>query len=108
MVDDLSDIVEHAKRFHVIIGIQNHGDFVKTAAETIELLKAVNSEWIGVIVDTGYFLTPDPYVDIAEVLPWAVNFQVKEYVRKCSSEYQAAEFHPIDMTRLVKVVRSSM
>ncbi len=107
MVDDLSEVVEHGKKFGVIIGVQNHGDFLKTASETIELLKAVNSEWIGVIVDTGYFLTPDPYVDVAEVLPYAVNFQVKEYVRKSPSDYAAAEFHPIEMTRLIKIVRNS-
>lgn len=107
MVDDLREIVAHAKRFGVIIGIQNHGDFLKTGAETIDLLKAVDSEWIGVIVDTGYFLTPDPYVDIEAVLPWAVNFQVKEYVRQSATEYQRAEFHPIDMTRLLQIVRRS-
>ena len=107
MVDDLSEVVEYAKQFGVTIGIQNHGDFLKMASETIELVSAVNSDWIGVIVDTGYFLTPDPYIDIAEVLPWAVNFQIKEYVRKCPSQYQASEFHPIDMTRLMQIVRSS-
>ena len=107
MADDLGDIVEHAKKFGVIIGIQNHGDFLKTANETIELIEAVNSEWIGVIVDTGYFLTPDPYLDVERVLPYAVNFQVKEYVRKSPTEYAAAEFHPIDMMRLVKIVRNS-
>ena len=107
MVDDLNEVVEHGKKYGVIIGIQNHGDFLKTASETVELLKAVNSEWIGVIVDTGYFLTPDPYVDIAEVLPYAVNFQVKEYVRKSPTEYATAEFHPIDLIRLIKIVRNS-
>jgi hypothetical protein len=40
----------------------------------------VDSEWFGVIVDTGYFQTPDPYEDIARVTPFAVNWQVKEKV----------------------------
>jgi hypothetical protein len=40
----------------------------------------VNSEWFGVIVDTGYFLTEDPYKDMAAVTPYAVNWQVKEKV----------------------------
>ena len=31
------------------------------------LLKAVNSKWAGLIVDTGNFKTEDPYKDIAAV-----------------------------------------
>lgn len=107
MVDDLSEVVEHGKRFGVIIGIQNHGDFLKTADETIELIKAVNSKWIGVIVDTGYFLTPDPYVDIEGVLPYGVNFQIKEFVRVCSSQYMTPPLQPTDLIRLMKIIRRS-
>jgi sugar phosphate isomerase/epimerase len=107
LVDDLSEMVEHGKQFGVIIGIQNHGDFLKTADETIELLKAVNSKWIGVIVDTGYFLTPDPYADIRRVLPYAVNFQIKELVRVCPSQYMPAPLKPTDLTRLMKIIRRS-
>jgi len=107
MVDDLSEVVEHGKRFGVIVGIQNHGDFLKTADETIELIKAVNSEWIGVIVDTGYFLTPDPYIDIERVLPYGVNFQIKESVRVCPSQYMTPPLQPTDLIRLMTVIRRS-
>ncbi len=107
MVDDLGTVSEHGKRFGVIVGIQNHGDFLKTADETIELLAAVNSKWIGVIVDTGYFLTPDPYVDVQKVMPYAVNFQIKEFIRVSPSEYMTPEFRPIDLNRLFKIVRRS-
>jgi len=107
MLDDLKEVVEQATKFEVIIGIQNHGDFLKTTAEAIELLKAVYSEWIGVIVDTGYFLTPDPYIDVAEILPWAVSFPIEEFVRKSPTPFGPAEFHPINFTRLIKIVRNS-
>jgi sugar phosphate isomerase/epimerase len=40
----------------------------------------VDSDWFGVIVDTGYFLTADPYKDIAAVAPYAVNWQIKEHL----------------------------
>jgi sugar phosphate isomerase/epimerase len=107
MVDDLSEAVEHGKRFGVIVGIQNHGDFLKTGDETIELIKAVNSEWIGVIVDTGYFLTLDPYVDIEKVLPYGVNFQIKEFVHVCPSQYMTPQLHPTDLIRLMTIIRRS-
>ena len=38
----------------------------------------VDSDWFGVIVDTGNFQQGDPYEEIAKVMPYAVNFQVKE------------------------------
>lgn len=107
MIDDLRKVVEYGKQFGVIIGIQNHGDFLKTADETIELLKAVDSEWIGLIVDTGYFNTPDCYVDIEKVMPYGVNFQVKEFVRYCPSPYMTPKFQPIDLDRLFGIVRRS-
>lgn len=105
MVDDLSEVIEHGKRFGVIIGIQNHGDFLKTADETIELLKAVNSEWIGLIVDTGYFNTADCYIDIEKVMPYAVNFQIKEFVRHCPTPYTTPLLRPIDLDRLMAIIR---
>ena len=107
MVDDLSEVVEYGKRYGVIIGIQNHGDFLKTAVETIELIKAVDSQWIGVIVDTGYFLSPDPYLDIEAVLPYGVNFQIKEFVRVCPSPYMKPPLQPTDLKRLMRIIRRS-
>ena len=65
MADDLKDCVEHGKKYGVLIGIQNHGDTLKTADDVLKIVKMVDSEWFGVIVDTGYFLSPDPYEDIA-------------------------------------------
>jgi sugar phosphate isomerase/epimerase len=107
MLDDLGTVVEHGKRFGVIVGIQNHGDFLKTADETIELLAAVSSEWFGAIVDTGYFLTPDPYLDIQKLMPYAVNFQIKEFIRVSPSEYMTPAFQPIELNRLLRIVRRS-
>jgi sugar phosphate isomerase/epimerase len=78
MVEALRACVEHGQKYGVIIGIQNHGDMLTNAAQTIEIVKKVDSEWFGVIVDTGYFLTSDPYRDIAQVIPYAVNWQIKE------------------------------
>ena len=59
----------------VIIGIQNHGDMLKTAEQCIKVVKAVNSPWAGIILDTGNFKVEDPYEDIAAVIPYTVNSQ---------------------------------
>lgn len=85
----------------VLVGVQNHGDMLKTAEQTIRIVQAVDSPWFGVIVDTGYFQTPDPYADIEAVMPYAVNFQIKE------SPFGAKSPIRIDLARLMKIVRAS-
>jgi sugar phosphate isomerase/epimerase len=72
---------------------------LKTADQTIKIVEMVNSDWFGVIVDTGYFMTDDPYLDIAKVLPFAVNFQVKE------SPFGKESSVRTDLNRLVRILR---
>lgn len=97
----LRECADQGKKYKVKIGVQNHGDFLQTADELLELVKNVGSEWCGPIVDTGYFKTPDPYVDIEKVAPHAVNWQVKQSVFGEDSEVKT------DMIRLLKIVRKS-
>ena len=98
---DLRECADHGQKYRVKIGVQNHGDFLKTGEELLALVKAVGSEWCGPIVDTGYFKTDDPYKDIALVAPKAVNWQVKQSVFGEESEV------PTDMIKLLTIVRKS-
>ena len=101
MTASLKECVAYAKKRGVLIGIQNHGDFLKTAEDCIKLIKMVDSDYFGLIVDTGYFISEDPYVDIEKVMPYAVNFQVKE------SPFGVLSRTRIDMKRLIKIVHKS-
>jgi sugar phosphate isomerase/epimerase len=74
MADDLRECAEHGKKFGVIVAVQNHGDFLNSAPEHLSLLKRVDHEWCGALVDTGKYLTDDPYADIASMVPHAVNW----------------------------------
>jgi sugar phosphate isomerase/epimerase len=100
MVADLKECVAHAAKYGVIIGIQNHGDMLKSADEVIKLVKAVDSPWFGAINDTGYYMTPDPYVDMAKVVPYTVNWQVKQ--RLGGKEGTA----PMDLPRLIHLIKA--
>jgi sugar phosphate isomerase/epimerase len=99
MVEDLNQCVEHGKKYGVLIGIQNHGDMLKSADQVLKIVKMVNSEWFGVIVDTGYFVTPDPYKDIARVIPYAVNWQIKESVDGKGGKVKT------DLKKLARLIR---
>jgi sugar phosphate isomerase/epimerase len=100
MADDIRDVAEHGKRFGVIVGVQNHGDFLRTAEQTIKLIEMVDSEWVGVILDTGNF-PGAPYQEIADVLPYTVNFQIKE------SPYGKDSPVRLDLNRFVQIVRAA-
>ena len=100
MVENLKECVEHGKQHGVLVGIQNHGDFLKTAEQVLQIVKMVDSEWFGVIVDTGNFQQGDPYEQILQVVPFAVNFQVKE------SPYGSNSAVRMDVKKLVQVVRA--
>ena len=101
MADAFRECAAHAQKFGVVVGIQNHGDMLKNADETIKVLTLVDSEWCGVVVDTGNMQTSDPYEDIARVAPYAVNWQVKESPRGPDSEERT------DLPRLIRILRES-
>ena len=103
IADDIRACAEHAGRFGVIIGVQNHGDFIKTAAEQISLITRVDSPWCGAIVDTGYFKAADPYAEMEQAAPYAVNWQIKQSPLGVEKEAEA----PTDLIRLMKIVRLS-
>jgi len=98
MIDALGECAAHGRKHGVIVGVQNHGDMLKSADECLKIVEAVNSDWFGLIVDTGNMLTADPYADIVRVVPHAVNWQVKESVRG-TDRAQAA-----DLPRLCKII----
>ena len=97
----LHECADHAAKFKVKIGVQNHGDFLKTGQDLMTLVKAVGSAWCSPIVDTGYFKSADPYLDIALVAPHAVNWQVKQSVFGEDNDI------PTDMPKLLQIVRKS-
>jgi sugar phosphate isomerase/epimerase len=73
---------------------------LQTADEMLTIVRMVNSDWLGLIVDTGWFTSPDPYDDIARVIPYAVNWQIKERLH-------GNEGAPIDLRRLARILHDS-
>lgn len=101
IADDLRECAAFGKDHGVIIGVQNHGDFLRTSDDLLKLVGMVESPWCGAIVDTGYFRSPDPYVDMTKAAPYAVNWQVKQSPFGVESDVK------LDLIRLLKIVRSS-
>ena len=101
MADDYRECSEFAAKHGIFIGVQNHGDFLTSGAEHVSLLKRVNHPNCRAIVDTGKYLTADPYVDIALAAPFAVNWQVKE------TPFGKPNKPLTDMRKIVKIARDA-
>jgi sugar phosphate isomerase/epimerase len=80
MVPDFKECAAYGKQHGVIVGLQNHNDFLKTAEQTIRLINAVDSEWFGSILDIGSLRQGDPYEEIEKLVPYAVSWQLKENI----------------------------
>lgn len=100
MIDCYKELLPVAERYGVKIGIQNHGEMLQTAEQCIYIMKALDSDWAGIIVDTGNFNTADPYQDIAEVVPYAINWQIKESPFGLGSEIKT------DYKKLIDIIRA--
>lgn len=80
MIPAFQECAEYGRKNGVIIGLQHHDDFLKTADETIRVVKMVNSDWFSVILDVGSLRQGDPYTEIEKLLPYSSNWQIKEHV----------------------------
>lgn len=101
LLDDIKTCVDYGKQHGVIVAVQNHNDFLKTADETIDLLKKIDSEWFGLVLDTGSFTTLEPYSEITKAIPYAVNWQIKE---KINYNGKNAD---VDLPKLFRIIKDS-
>jgi len=99
MIDCFKECAAFGEQYGVKIGIQNHGDMLQTAEQCLKVLKAIDSEWAGLIIDTGSFKTSDPYKDIELTASYAINWQVKE------SPFGIGSKERTDFARLIKIIK---
>lgn len=94
----LEECCDYAGKRGIFLGLENH-DSIGSAAALIPMVKAVNSPWIGINLDSGNFRTADPYKDFAECVPYALNVQFKVEIHAGGGN------QPADMKRFTKILR---
>ena len=80
IVEDIRTCTDYARQHGVILGLQNHNDFIQTADQVVKMIRAVQSDWLGLMLDIGSYRTLDPYEEIARSAKYAVNWQIKEKI----------------------------
>jgi sugar phosphate isomerase/epimerase len=99
VISSLQECCDYAGKRGVFLGLENH-DSIGSAATLIPMIKAVNSPWLGINLDSGNFRTDDPYKDFAECVPYALNVQFKTEVHN-----PAGGRKPADFKRFTKILR---
>ncbi len=102
-VEGIQASLPHAAEKGVTLALENHGGITATPRQILKLVRAVEGPNFGVNLDTGNFRGEDPYAEIAELAPYAVNVQVKtEVLRKGSRTKEEA-----DLGRLIGILREA-
>ena len=101
-IEALKEACAYAAGRGVFLGIENHGGIVAEPAPLLEIVKAVNSPWLGINLDSANFHTEDPYADFAKCAPYAVNVQIKTEVSP-----KGAASSRSDLKRYIQILRDA-
>jgi len=101
LIDDMRECAAYGGRHGVMICYQNHNDFTTNATQAIEIIERVDSEWLGLMLDTGSLPEGDAYREIERLIPYAVTWQVKEMIQTGGTRVKT------DFPKLMQIVRRS-
>ena len=103
VIQRIESLLPYAAEKGVMLALENHGGGVTvTGDQLLRLVRAVKGPNFGVNLDTGNFHGPDPYTEIAQAAPYAVNVQVKTEIRRRGQSKEAA-----DLARVITILRDS-
>jgi len=88
-IDSIAECLKVAEKLGVILALENHWGLTNTPEGMLRLLKAVDSPWLGALMDTGNFLE-DPYEKLKLIAPKTVFVQAKTY-------YGGGEWYTLDL-----------
>jgi len=101
MAKDIRACCEIGKEYGVMIALQNHNNFLKTAADVERVFDMVDSDWLGLNLDVGSFRQGDPYGEIEKTVKYAITWQLKESV------WIGGEETPTDFAKVLRIARNA-
>jgi sugar phosphate isomerase/epimerase len=77
-IESIAACLPKAQECGVLLALENHWGLTSAPEGVLRILHALNSPWLGALMDTGNFLE-DPYDRLAQMAPEAVFVQAKTY-----------------------------
>jgi sugar phosphate isomerase/epimerase len=102
-IDALTESAVSAAEKKVYLGIENH-DSITTADRLLRIVRAVDSPWVCVNLDSGNFIAEDVYAEIEAAAPYAMNVQLKTEIKVGKTGKEKA---PADLERVVKILKDT-
>jgi sugar phosphate isomerase/epimerase len=102
-IDGIKSVLPYAAKKGIVLALENHGGITATPAQIMKLVSAIDSPNFGVNLDTGNFRGSDPYAEIAQLAPYAMNVQVKTEIQRGSGHPKEAA----DLARIVGILREA-
>lgn len=101
VIESINKCLPKARQYGVLLNLENHWGLTATPEGLLRIHEAVNSPWLGILLDTGNFLE-DPYDKLRQIAPKATFVQAKTY-------YGGGEWYTLDLdyARIVKILREA-
>ncbi len=77
-IECIEKCLPKAEQCGVVLALENHWGLTRSPAGQKRIIEAVQSPWLGLLMDTGNFLE-NPYDKLAEIAPKTVYVQAKTY-----------------------------
>lgn len=99
-IDSIEKCLPKAAQCGVALALENHWGLTRTPEGLLRILKAIDSPWLGALMDTGNFLE-DPYPKLEAIAPKTIFVQAKTY-------YGGGEWYTLDLdyTRVAKILNA--
>lgn len=98
LVDEYKICAGYGEQNGVIVALQNHNEFLFSSAEIIDIIKRVDSEWFGLVLDIGSLHAENPYDEIEKLAPFANYWFIKEFVSPMGNRT------PVDMKKIATII----
>ena len=98
-IDSIEKCLPLAEKRGVVLALENHWGLTRTPDGLLRILDAVDSPWLGALMDTGNFLET-PYPKLEKIAPKTVFVQAKTY-------FGGGEWYTLDLDyrRIARILK---
>ena len=100
-IESIMECLPAAEKAGVVLALENHWGLTRTPKGLLRIVNAIDSPWLGVLMDTGNFLE-DPYTKLEQIATQTVFVQAKTY-------YGGGEWYTLDLDypRIAQILKKA-